>query len=125
MKKINRAKRKYGTEYSCDICNRANAHSVALIDGEQLAVCNTCRKAGRPLYSIQPGAISEVTDIVDDFGSRIRTQREKLGLSLSGVAAKIQERESYLRKIERGELLPSLRVAKKLEGLLHVKIVQT
>lgn len=124
-----RAKRKYSIEYDCDVCGKANASNIALIDGDRLAVCSTCKKFGRILHGVSLAALrkaksTELEEIVDNYPSIIKEKRRKLGLSITQISEKIQERPSYLKKIEQGNLTPSLRVARKLQRVLRVKIIQ-
>ena len=128
-----RAKSEYGEKFSCDICGKQNASSIALIEGAKMAVCATCSKFGKILHSIDleghteiqaPSREQEVEEIVENYGKMIREKREKLGLPIAVIAERIQERESYLEKIEREHLLPSLNVARKLEHELGLKLVE-
>lgn len=64
----------------------------------------------------------DVEDIVDDYAERIREGREERGLTQKQLAAKIGEKRSLLRHLERGDKLPSDDVAKKLERTLDIEL---
>ena len=128
-----RAKREYGISHDCEICGKNDASSIALIEGAQMAVCSTCSKFGKILRSTTldnhknaPSASTEeeVEEIIENYGKLIRQKRESLKLPVGVIAERIQERESYLEKIELEHLLPSLNVARKLEKELGMKLVQ-
>ena len=70
-----------------------------------------------------PPTITEALELVDDFGSRVRQGREKLGLSHEDLGRRIGEKVSVLRKIESGKMAPDHRLANKLEHALQVKLL--
>ena len=47
-----------------------------------------------------------------------------MGLPVSVVAERINEKQSYLERIEREEIEPTFPVAKKLEKELRVKLIE-
>jgi putative transcription factor len=129
-----RPKGEYGASFDCDICGKQNATNMALIEGARMAVCANCSKFGKILNSMsiseKPAAGAEqspdqeIEDIVENYGRIIHAAREKISLPLKVLAEKIQERESYLEKIEAGKLLPSINVARKLEKELAIRLVE-
>ncbi|MBC7114208.1 MAG: TIGR00270 family protein, partial [Archaeoglobi archaeon] len=65
-----------------------------------------------------------VEDIIPNYSEVIREARERLGLSQEELARKIKEKVSLIRKIERGELTPEEKVARKLEKELGIKLME-
>ena len=61
-------------------------------------------------------------EIAPDYDDRIRRAREKKGLSQSDLANELNEKASLIRKLERGETLPSDSVQSKLERHLDVSL---
>ena len=61
-------------------------------------------------------------DIVQDYGDRIRDARESRGMSQADLADELNEKASLIRKLERGETLPSDDVQRELEGFLDVDL---
>ena len=57
-------------------------------------------------------------------GKIIRDARDRLGLTTAVVAERINEKHGYLERVERGELAPTLALAKKLEKELGIKLVE-
>ncbi|MGQ4833295.1 MAG: multiprotein bridging factor aMBF1 [Candidatus Asgardarchaeia archaeon] len=128
----------------CEICGKEIRGKPVkiLIDRAELIVCRECAKHGTPI--IETGATKkksvlkkerqkpkrelrplpfEELEIVEDFNTKIKDKREALGLSLSELAKTIKEKESLLRKIEAGKMVPTFDVARKLEKVLGVKIL--
>ncbi len=64
----------------------------------------------------------DVDELATDYDDRIRRGREKKGLSQSELADQLNEKASLIRKLERGETLPSDAVQSKLEGHLEVSL---
>jgi putative transcription factor len=60
--------------------------------------------------------------LVDDYHARVRRRRESLGLSQEDLAKKLNERKSIIQKIEAGDISPDDKLAKKLEGVLGIKL---
>ncbi len=63
-------------------------------------------------------------EVVEDYAERIRSAREKLGLTRAELARKVQEREVTLGKIETGRLRPTLELARRLERILKIKLLE-
>lgn len=118
-----------------------------IIEGARLTVCDDCSKHGkltweeepkpkavtkpkgpRPVFLIQ-GKGQQATpqaatlEIVDDFDSRIRQAREKLGLSHKELGRKLNEKVSVLKKIEIKRMVPDNTLATKLEHALKIKLI--
>ena len=66
----------------------------------------------------------EEIDYVDNYGKKIREAREALGLTIEQVAASINIKASLLRNIEAERIVPPYEVARNLEKLLDIEIIQ-
>ncbi|WP_254862792.1 multiprotein bridging factor aMBF1 [Halovivax gelatinilyticus] len=64
----------------------------------------------------------EMDELAADYDDRIRSAREDAGLSQSDLANELNEKASLIRKLERGETLPSDRVQSKLERYFDVSL---
>jgi len=62
--------------------------------------------------------------IADDVARRVSRARQKLGMKQEHLAKKIAEKESLVQKIESGQFTPSIRLARKLENHLRIKLVE-
>lgn len=131
----------------CEVCGRRIRGTPfrAVIEGAKLTVCSECVKLGsifweaksepclkkvvkrlpQPMLAAKkkPVKLQEALELVEDFNSRVRQAREKLGLSQEDLGRKIKEKVSLLRKIERGKMTPDHRLAEKLEHVLKIKLL--
>ena len=77
----------------------------------------------KPVYR-KPKEDLESIDIDPDYAIIIKEAREKLSWTQEELAKKLQERKNVVSSIERGELMPDIRIARKMEKLLEVKLIQ-
>jgi putative transcription factor len=63
-------------------------------------------------------------DVVEDYAELIKNKREEMNMTQEDLAKKIFERKNVLSNIERGELLPDIGTAKKLEKVLDIKLLE-
>lgn len=61
-------------------------------------------------------------ELAQDYDDIIRSGRESQGLSQAELAKQLNEKASLIRKIERGDTLPSDEVQQKLESSLDVDL---
>ncbi|WP_408958601.1 multiprotein bridging factor aMBF1 [Natrinema sp. 74] len=64
----------------------------------------------------------DMEELATDYDDRVRNARESTGLSQSDLANELNEKASLIRKIERGDTLPSDRVQSKLENFLEIDL---
>jgi putative transcription factor len=132
----------------CEVCGRKihGGPIRAEIEGAKLTVCIECSKHGKiireeeieygqrtlkkPLTPIsftqkKPAqARVEITqEMVENYHSKIRQAREKLGLSHEKLGKKINEKASVLSKLETGKMRPNNMLVTKLERALKIKLL--
>jgi putative transcription factor len=66
----------------------------------------------------------DMDEVVTDYDERIRTARESAGLSQAELGDQLNEKASFIRKLERGESLPSDDLRKKLERGLDIELLE-
>lgn len=66
----------------------------------------------------------EMEEIVPDYHSRIRSAREGEGLTQAELADQLNEKTSLIRKLERGDHLPSDSIRRKLERELGIELLE-
>ncbi|MBM3229469.1 TIGR00270 family protein [Candidatus Parvarchaeota archaeon] len=124
----------------CEICGREGGDILAMVEGAKLYVCHGCSSGAKiismprqaaPARQNQAGggflsspASKTELEVVDDFGSTIRRARERYGLSLAVVAERLNEKESFLDRIEKETARPSEGLARKLEHELGIKLLE-
>jgi len=118
----------------------------AMIEGAKMLVCNECAKLGSiyweekteprlkkvakrlptpiiPTRKQPTIKVEESIDLVEEFGSKVRRAREKLGLSHEDLGRKMSEKVSVLRKIESGKMTPDQKLAEKLQHALRIRLL--
>ena len=125
----------------CEMCgSEPNKLFRAVIEGVELKVCGNCSRYGKflgPLKADSPTEPKvkaslrplppkpEVMDvIVENYSKLIKDKRERLGLKQKELALKIAEKESIIHKIESGQFMPSLALARKLERFLNIRLIE-
>jgi len=133
----------------CEVCGR-KIHSspiTAVIEGARLTVCVECSKHGKIVtqdeYTPKPKPLGkpsahipimaqkkkteikvEITqEIIEDYTTKIRQAREKLGLTHEQLGKKINEKISVIAKLETGKISPNNILATKLEHALKIKLL--
>ncbi len=118
---------------NCEICGEERELIKSIVEGSLLNVCENCAKFGNAVIikKIQEEKkpirkfVNEVINIINpDYPILIKNSREKLGLKQKELALKINEKESLIHKLETGNLQPTILVAKKLEKLLNISLVE-
>ncbi|GGN23181.1 hypothetical protein GCM10009021_25970 [Halarchaeum nitratireducens] len=66
----------------------------------------------------------EMQELASDYDDRIRNAREGAGYSQEEFASELNEKASLVRKLERGDILPSDDVREKLEKKLGVSLLE-
>ena len=139
---------------TCEICGREcrSTREISL-EGAQLQACSRCAELGepvrrpkptmgrpssvpksRPVSSPRPTSVQRPSSqrrrpnrelvAVEDFRKLIRQAREQRGMSQKDVAGKLHERTSIIAKLESGKLTPTIRVARKLEHLFKLTLLE-
>src|SRR3989338_2746306 len=119
---------------ACDICGKNSELFRAVVEEVELNVCIDCSAYGKVLGKkqeqiefIKPKSsykIEEAEIITDEFASIIKNARESLGMTQKEFAARINEKESFIHKMETGSIELSIPLARKLEKLLKIKLVE-
>ncbi|MEM3364453.1 MAG: multiprotein-bridging factor 1 family protein [Candidatus Micrarchaeia archaeon] len=129
----------------CEVCGAKKAVKTAIIEGVRLEVCMDCAKLGKIVESStttiarqksgdahigmkkenkKAALESSREEIVEDYAEILQKQISRIGISYGQLARSIDENESYLKRVVHGDTLPTLKLAKKLEKALNVKITE-
>ena len=68
--------------------------------------------------------LAEEYEYVEGFGEIIRKARESMGLSQEELASLVKEKATVIKKIEHEEFHPPLDLARRLEKVLKIRIIQ-
>jgi len=119
----------------CEICGKASRELFLVsVEGTRLRVCVGCSGYGtfisrveKEHYDVRPAITEEKPeiDLVDNYALLISEARQKANLTQEELAKKINENLNVLKKVEKGDLLPTEKLSKKLEKMLRIKLFQT
>ncbi|MGP3667985.1 MAG: multiprotein bridging factor aMBF1 [Candidatus Bathyarchaeota archaeon] len=126
----------------CEVCGKpiqGKIHNI-IIEGAKLITCEECSGYGSPATlektvkksEVKPPTAKRISEaqtgldedlvLVEDYGLRIKNAREKLGWSQEDLASKMNEKASFVSKIETGRVVPDLATIKRLEHVLKIKL---
>lgn len=130
----------------CEICGRSiiGKPRKIIVERAKLIVCEECSKLGIEKWeNVKPQRLTKSKStqqsighrklpplddelvLIDDYGLRIKIEREKRGWSQEELASKINEKASFISKIETGKIIPNMAVTRKLEHIFGVKLTTT
>ena len=66
---------------------------------------------------------AERLELIENFGEAIREARTRLGISRDVLASMLGIKESTLRNIEEGRLMPDINLARKIEKVLGIRLL--
>lgn len=125
----------------CEVCgkNIRGPPKRVVIDTVALFVCGTCARYGvyvpgrkalpilrltKPTVAKASTNIGQQFEVVPNFGTVIKRAREELGLTQEVLAGLVGEKLSVIKRIEAGKLKPPIELARKIEKVLKVKLVE-
>jgi uncharacterized protein (TIGR00270 family) len=123
----------------CELCGRQmDVAYVVSIEGVEFRVCASCAK-GKKIISEPAGrkpnstgsysrrALPEPDDngpaLIDGYGTAIRNAREGLKIPLKVLAEMINEKETFLSRVEEEKTEPPMALVKKLEKTLNINLI--
>lgn len=118
------------------MCGREGSLRLAEIEGGELNVCSNCSKYGTVkskgfrVKNFSPNKKSFRNKVVPEFrvvrnySQLIRNARELKGMTQEDFAKSLNEKESILAKWESGTLKPRIGIARRLERILEIKLVE-
>ena len=68
--------------------------------------------------------LAERYEVVPDYAERVRRARERLGMSQEELAIRVKERVNVIKRIEAGTLTPTVDLARRLEKVLGIKLLE-
>lgn len=132
----------------CEMCGRPvprREMKIIYVENVRLSVCQSCytrltrgdiakeieestkprEQRPKPRAERRPeDKVIEEYEVVQDYADRIRQAREKLGLTQKALADMVKESENTIKRIESGRLAPTIPLARKLESVLSIKLLE-
>jgi len=134
------------TTARCELCGNAivGPPRYVIVEGSRMMTCSECSKyssgewkppervtrspqraRGLPTRPAGDAPLKEeALRVVPTYSTIIREARERLGWPLEQLAYKVGLKESQVRKIEAGKLVPSLKEAKLFEHVLQIPLIE-
>jgi len=119
---------------SCELCGRKDAVYDCEIEGTRMKVCQDCSRFGavkgksnvRIVVSDSKKPVSNDPEyvFVQGYGLLVKNAREKTGLKQEDFAKSINEHKSLIHQVEIEHIKPNILLARKLERILKIKIVE-
>ncbi len=128
------------------MCGKKGGTRRYMVGGVTMNLGMECAKFGEPLDSpAAPGSQAAVSqnlerrqqrmtsrdvyqqetwDLVDDYGTRVKTAREKKGWTHEQLGNKVSARVPQLKQIESNHLRPSDDMAKRMEKELGITLLE-
>ena len=121
----------------CNMCGKEEILYTTLIEGVEINVCKECSKYGEVLRKVKAivskkkkkkaeeemPEIETLQLITDDYSEKIRKKREQMGMKQKEFAKLVSEKESVIHKLETGIFEPSMELARKLERILKIRLI--
>ena len=131
----------------CEVCGRSiyGEPYRAVIEGAKLLVCSKCSDLSSLSWNLERREVSvsktlrkprsariretrslasEDLELVEDWNTKIRKAREKLGLNHAELGKKIGEKVSVLQKLETGKMILDNNTIRKLERVLRIELLK-
>lgn len=123
----------------CDMCgSEVDILAPTMVEGTELNICSKCSKYGirlkKPMVRAKPLRFSkpktkeepeEIELIRNDYANLIRDKRSDMGLTQKELAKMLAEKEAIISKMESGSFEPSIPLARKIEKMMGLSLVET
>ena len=113
----------FGTEVKTQQSSSTSTkYSTSSSSGKSSGSSGTSQSSSGGSRSRPSDMFDDMDEVAQDYDDRIRSARESRGLSQEDLAKELNEKASLIRKLERGDMLPSDSVQKKLEKKLEISL---
>ncbi|MBW2972633.1 multiprotein bridging factor aMBF1 [Candidatus Woesearchaeota archaeon] len=123
---------------TCDMCGKEAELAKARIEGTLLEVCGECARFGEIIEAPRirsknipasrpvsmPRRKEVIQMLIPDYAQKIKAAREKKGMTQEEFAKWLNEKVSIMQKAESGQFKPSIEMARKLERMLGIALVE-
>lgn len=130
----------------CEVCGQEirGEPRRRVIEGAKMVVCGRCAQFGSEEWSPNQSKTpikrttrrssprprrnyveeAEELVLVDNYGEKIRKARQKAGFTVEDLSRKINEKESFIKKLEKEDFSPTPRVREKLKRTLGIELIE-
>ncbi len=123
----------------CELCGRVITTTyVVNVEDVELRVCKKCSSSKTLVYidnnkkqaSTNNFQLNtnyekdELSLLIENYGAKLKKARESKGLSLKELARQINEKESFLSRIESQRTQPDEKLIRKLEKTFNIRLTE-
>ncbi|MFH1774907.1 MAG: multiprotein bridging factor aMBF1 [Methanobacteriota archaeon] len=119
----------------CEVCGRTIEKPFYVkIEGSEMRTCGTCSKFGvrikqreqkkQATFKYPRAREEKIIEYVESYGEVIRNARQRRGLTQEELGKLINEKTSVIARLETKKMVPTMELAKKLEKVLEVKLIE-
>ncbi|RME79598.1 MAG: helix-turn-helix domain-containing protein [Methanobacteriota archaeon] len=114
----------------CDICGLERKTRGVIVEGAEVEACYACvgKQSGeekkRTVKKERPKTVKEES-IVENYAEIVKNAIKESGKREEDIAKEMNITLSYLKHIERGEMMPDMKTAKKFEKKFNIRLVET
>ena len=117
----------FGTEVEQESSSTSTKYSTGSDSAEESGSASP--SAGSPSADGSSGShrhdmFDDMEEVVQDYDERIRNAREATGLSQEDLAEELNEKASFIKKLEQGASLPNDSIQSKLERKLDITLTE-
>ena len=112
----------FGTEVKTQQDSGSTSTKYSTSSSDQSSGSSASSSSSSSSRSRRSDMFDDMDEIAPDYDDRIRDARESAGLSQEELADDLNEKASLIRKLERGDVLPSDEVQQKLERELDISL---
>jgi len=83
-------------------------------------------RPSKPKKAVRSRSIEETVEaytLVENYGFIVKEARERMGMTLKDLGAKVGEKASVISKVEQGKLKPDNALARRLEHVLRIRLL--
>lgn len=120
----------------CEICGKESQNlSFSKIEGAVFKVCKECSTYGDKIVVSSPkkenfshkdsrSLKKEEEILVEEYYKIISSARQRKNLKQEDIANNLNEKLSVIKSVESGKMMPTLKLARKLEQFLDIKLIE-
>ena len=115
----------FGTEVRQDTSSSASTKYSTSSSSSGTSSSSASASSGSSGGGRRRDMFDEMEEVATDYDDRIRSARESEGLSQEELADQLNEKAGVIRKLERGDTLPTDEVQRELEDALGVSLSES
>lgn len=120
----------------CELCGKKESSLQVRVEGSCLNLCRDCKGFGEVVGAVKSQNLPALREkivsaelpsesIVSSYAILIKNARERLGKTQEEFAKLVREKISVVHKLETGQFEPPVALARKLEKILRINLVET